>query len=158
MKAKFTWLTFINPIGQHSIGKSFYLLYLGSSSCARNVILQSLNGVLPSSKRNLKNRIVEQTIWKHSFLMPDALICKLGGVIYKILKFTLKNVNKDSFSPHLCSITYRKYNSLILFLTRIFCTKVCHYTLQNIVKTMFTLYGGHILLWKCFQLFMLKTL
>ena len=80
------------------------------------------------------------------FLMPDALICKLGGVIYKILKFTLKNVNKDSFLPYLCSITYRKYNSLILFLTRIFCTKVCHYTLQNIVKTMFTLYGGHILL------------
>ena len=75
------------------------------------------------------------------FLMPDALICKLGGVIYKILKFTLKNVNKDSFLPYLCSITYRKYNSLILFLTRIFCTKVCHYTLQNIVKTMFTLYG-----------------
>ena len=38
--------------------------------------------------------------------MPDALICKLGGVIYKILKFTLKNVNKDSFLPYLCSITY----------------------------------------------------
>ena len=120
-------------------------MYLGSSSCVRNVILQSLNGVLPSRKRNFKKRITNH-LKAFLFLMPDALICTLGGAIYKILEFTLKNVKKDSFLPYLCSITYRKYNSLILFLTRIFCTKVCHYTLQNIVKTMFTLYGGHILL------------
>ena len=109
VKAKFTWLTFINPIGQQIIGKSFYLLYLGSSSCARNVILQSLNGVLPSRKRNFKKRITNH-LKAFLFLMPDALICTLGGAIYKILEFTLKNVKKDIFLPYLCPITYRKYN------------------------------------------------